>query len=80
MLWEVQLILSIFSGEGNDCYTCCLQEWMSFKLKFMLFIVNVASCASAAYFFSRHNQYCEPGSNHSFVFVMLHLSTHATQL
>lgn len=37
------------------------KEWFSFKMKCLFFFVNLMSCAGVAYFFNRHNTYCEPG-------------------
>jgi len=37
------------------------QEVTSYRWKLRLFLFNVSCCAAAAYFFRRHNKYCEPG-------------------
>uniref|UniRef100_A0A3Q2PG17 Acyltransferase PGAP2 n=1 Tax=Fundulus heteroclitus TaxID=8078 RepID=A0A3Q2PG17_FUNHE len=38
-----------------------IQEKTSFLWKTRLFLVNIGCCAAAAYFFRRHNKYCETG-------------------
>uniref|UniRef100_A0A3P8ZU96 Acyltransferase PGAP2 n=1 Tax=Esox lucius TaxID=8010 RepID=A0A3P8ZU96_ESOLU len=37
------------------------EELVSFRWKVRLFVFNVSCCLIAAYFFRRHNKYCEPG-------------------
>ncbi|XP_035998569.1 post-GPI attachment to proteins factor 2 [Fundulus heteroclitus] len=37
------------------------EEKTSFLWKTRLFLVNISCCAAAAYFFRRHNKYCETG-------------------
>ncbi|KAJ7996241.1 hypothetical protein DPEC_G00235060 [Dallia pectoralis] len=37
------------------------EELVSFRWKLRLFVFNVSCCLVAAYFFRRHNKYCEPG-------------------
>ncbi|KAM4545657.1 post-GPI attachment to proteins factor 2-like [Odontesthes bonariensis] len=37
------------------------EEVTSYRWKLRLFLFNVGCCAAAAYFFRRHNTYCEPG-------------------
>uniref|UniRef100_A0AAY5KW31 Acyltransferase PGAP2 n=1 Tax=Esox lucius TaxID=8010 RepID=A0AAY5KW31_ESOLU len=40
------------------------EELVSFRWKVRLFVFNVSCCLIAAYFFRRHNKYCEPGIFH----------------
>ncbi|KAM3868872.1 post-GPI attachment to proteins factor 2 [Diretmus argenteus] len=37
------------------------EEVTSYRWKVRLFLFNVSCCLAAAYFFRRHNKYCEPG-------------------
>lgn len=71
---------------------CLYQEIVSQCWKLRLFLFNVSCCLAAAYFFRRHNKFCEPGSecssvsfspmmfcNSNFLFVVFNLqSTHSS--
>ncbi|XP_061596376.1 post-GPI attachment to proteins factor 2 [Cololabis saira] len=37
------------------------EEVTSYRWKLRLFLCNISCCAAAAYFFRRHNEYCEQG-------------------
>ncbi|KAM9729463.1 post-GPI attachment to proteins factor 2-like isoform 1-T2 [Menidia menidia] len=37
------------------------EEVSSYRWKLRLFLFNIGCCAAAAYFYRRHNKYCEPG-------------------
>lgn len=44
------------------------EEITSYRWKVRLFFFNVSCCLAAAYFFRRHNKYCEPGVYTLFAF------------
>lgn len=46
---------------------CLHQEILSQRWKLRLFLFNISCCLAAAYFFRRHNKFCEPGSECSSV-------------
>ncbi|KAG7224717.1 hypothetical protein INR49_004608 [Caranx melampygus] len=49
--------------------TCWLwQEVTSYRWKVRLFLFNISCCVAAAYFFRRHNEYCETGVYTLFAF------------
>ncbi|XP_029924352.1 post-GPI attachment to proteins factor 2 isoform X2 [Myripristis murdjan] len=39
------------------------EEVTSYRWKVRLFLLSVSCCLAAAYFFRRHNKYCEPGKS-----------------
>lgn len=41
-----------------------LQEITSQRWKLRIFLFNVSCCLAAAYFFRRHNKFCEAGGEH----------------
>lgn len=43
---------------------CLLQEITSQRWKLRLFLFNIGCCLAAAYFFRRHNKFCEAGGEH----------------
>uniref|UniRef100_A0A8C1IJC4 Acyltransferase PGAP2 n=1 Tax=Cyprinus carpio TaxID=7962 RepID=A0A8C1IJC4_CYPCA len=44
-------------------YSLSAEEMMSYRQKFRLFLFNGFFCLLAAYFYKRHNTYCEAGSS-----------------
>ncbi|XP_016095896.1 post-GPI attachment to proteins factor 2-like isoform X2 [Sinocyclocheilus grahami] len=44
-------------------YSLSAEEMMSYRQKFHLFLFNGFFCLLAAYFYKRHNTYCETGSS-----------------
>lgn len=44
--------------------SCLLQEITSQCWKLRLFLFNIGCCLAAAYFFRRHNKFCEAGGEH----------------
>lgn len=43
---------------------CLCQEITSQRWKLRLFLFNISCCLAAAYFFRRHNKFCEPGGEY----------------
>ncbi|XP_042371206.1 post-GPI attachment to proteins factor 2-like [Plectropomus leopardus] len=50
------------------CLSVSSQEMTSYRWKVRLFLFNVSCCLAAAYFFRRHNKYCETGVYTLFAF------------
>lgn len=48
---------------------CLSQEMTSYRWKVRLFLFNVSCCLAAAYFFRRHNKYCEAGGEYQSIAV-----------
>ncbi|XP_062867294.1 post-GPI attachment to proteins factor 2 isoform X2 [Trichomycterus rosablanca] len=42
-------------------YSLSSEDVTSYRYKFRLFLFSICCCGLAAYFFRRHNKYCEPG-------------------
>ncbi|KAG7484415.1 hypothetical protein MATL_G00049110 [Megalops atlanticus] len=49
-------------------YSLIPEEQTSYRLKVRLFTFNISVCICAAYFYRRHNTYCEPGVYTFFAF------------
>jgi hypothetical protein len=72
VIHETSFIVFLVCSEFYMFLTCILSHWTrsnnsinqdlrSFQWKVALFVINLSTCGLAAYFFYRHNTYCEPG-------------------
>lgn len=80
---EVYMLLSCYLSHKSRSRVPSSLELKSFKWKMILAITNIAVFLAAAYYFVRHNQYCEPGVYTKFalceyIVVLTNIAFHGT--
>nr|CAD7412140.1 unnamed protein product [Timema cristinae] len=80
---ELYMMLTCYLLRSMRCQPPDNVETRSLRIKYQLLVVNVISFALAAYFFLRHNWYCEPGvyslfSLCEYVVVLTNMGFHMT--
>ncbi|XP_030010847.1 acyltransferase PGAP2 [Sphaeramia orbicularis] len=57
----LHMLITCRLWQVNRKYSVNPEELTSYRWKVRLFLFNVSCCLAAAYFFRRHNKYCEQG-------------------